>query len=184
MSQSFNRPDDPHIPPSGWVERFAHLVAPGGSVLDVACGHGRHTRYFLERGHPVVAVDIDPSALRPQPGLEIIEADLEGAPWPLPGHTFAGVVVTNYMHRPLMPRLMESLAPGGVLLYATFGQGNERLGRPRNPDFLLAPGELLQAFPGLQVVAYEQGEFLTPKHAIRQRFCGVRQTTPVSHQTR
>lgn len=175
---SFDRPSKPVTAPSNWVARFAPLVAAGAPVLDVACGDGRHVRFFLERGHRVSAVDQDISGLADLQGddrVEIVEADIEdGQPWPFPGRTFGAVVVTNYMHRPLFQVLADSLAPGGVLLFETFGQGNERLGRPRNPDFLLQPGELLRAYQDrLQIVAYEHGEEREPRPAIRQRIVAV-----------
>jgi SAM-dependent methyltransferase len=167
-------------PPSGWVARFAPLIAPGGAALDLACGRGRHTRFLLARGHPVVAVDRDISRLAglgPAPGLETIEADLEdGSPWPLEGRRFAAVVVTNYLHRPLFPAIVEAVAAGGVLIFETFAAGNERFGRPSNPDYLLRPGELLDAVRGaLRVVAYEDGVVETPGPAAIQRICAISQ---------
>jgi SAM-dependent methyltransferase len=145
----------------------------------VAAGRGRHTRYFKSLGHHVTAVDRDISGLRDRAGsgVEILAADLEdGSPWPLGGRQFDGVVVTNYLHRPLVPRLAGALAPGGVLIYETFGVGNERFGKPSNPDFLLRPGELLDfaAAHGLQVLAYECGEVTEPKRAIIQRMVAQR----------
>jgi SAM-dependent methyltransferase len=174
--------DDPHesLVPSPWIERFADLAPEGGVVLDVAAGAGRHARLFLARGHPVVAVDRDTERLArsfaDQPGLEIVTADLEdGSPWPLDGRRFAGVVVTNYLSRPLLPTLVASVLPGGVLLYETFALGNERLGRPSNPDFLLRPGELLEVVRGqLDVVAYECREVAQPRPAVVQRIAAVR----------
>ncbi len=162
--------------PSAWVVRFAGLVASGGPVLDVACGGGRHTRLFLDRGHPVTAVDRDVSALADlgtRPDLQLLEADLEdGRAFPLAGHQFAGVIVTNYLHRPLFPGLIAALAPGGVLLMETFAQGNERFGRPRNPDDLLRPGELLDVVRGsLRVLAYEDLVVEHPRPAAVQRIC-------------
>lgn len=175
-------------PPSRWVTRFVPLVRQGGPVLDLACGSGRHTRLFAGRGHPVTAIDrtlagVADLAGRP-PGRsapELIEADLEdGSPWPLPAdRRFAAVVVTNYLHRPLFPRLLGSLEPGGVLIYETFGQGNERFGRPSSPDFLLAPGELLDRVGHqLQVVAFEQGVTDFPRRAVVQRLCAVADPAP------
>jgi len=162
---------------SPWVSRFAPLV-PDGPVLDVACGGGRHARLFLERGHKVTAMDRDLGATH-APGAELIQADLEdGSPWPLPGRLFAGVVVTNYLWRPLLPRLVEALAPGGVLIYETFAQGNERFGSPRNPDFLLARGELLRVAEGLCVVAYEDG--IEDEARVVQRICAVNGGGPFS----
>ncbi|MFQ5958712.1 MAG: class I SAM-dependent methyltransferase [Alphaproteobacteria bacterium] len=164
--------------PSPWVERFAPLVPAGAAVLDVACGGGRHTRLFLARGHPVTAIDRDLTDLdlaADTPGLTLIEADLEaGAPWPLGDARFGGVVVINYLHRPLFPALVAALAPGGALIYDTFAAGNERYGRPRNPDHLLRSGELLEAVGGaLRVVAYEEIEVKTPRPAMKQRICAV-----------
>lgn len=145
-------------------------------MLDVAAGRGRHTRYLCERGHPVVAVDRDVSGLadlRGQRGIELHEADLENHPWPFPGRTFDGVVVANYLHRPLLAVLAESVADRGVLIYETFARGHERLGRPRNPDFLLREGELLEAFgrAPFAVVGYQQVREDSPTPAVRQRIC-------------
>lgn len=142
------------------MARFAGLVPAGGRVLDVACGGGRHARFFLERGHPVTVVDRDTSGvadLGANPNVEILDADLEaGTPWPFAGRAFDGVIVTNYLWRPILPDIVASVAPGGVLLYETFARGHEQFGHPRNPDFLLKPGELLDAVRGaLQVTAYE-----------------------------
>lgn len=167
--------------PSRWVRRWAHLVAPGGAVLDVASGAGRHARFFAQRGHPVTALDRDAAALatsRDVPGIDTRECDLEGAPWPLAEEQrFAAVVVTNYLHRPLMPRLIDALAPGGVLIYETFAQGNETVGKPSNPAFLLAPGELFAACaPALRVIAYQDGFLSQPREAFIQRICAVRET--------
>lgn len=157
--------------PSDWVVRWTPRIARG-KVLDLACGGGRHARFLLAQGHQVVAVDREPQIL---PGVRFVQADLEdGSPWPLPGERFQGIVVANYLHRPLLPRLAESLAPGGVLLYETFMLGNERYGKPANPAFLLRPGELWAAFGGLQVIAFEQGRVSRPKPAMIQRLCAVR----------
>lgn len=157
---------------SEWVTRWAPLVGRG-PVLDVACGAGRHARLFAERGLEVFAVDRDEQAL-PAP-IRFVKADLEdGSPWPFPGRRFAAVVVANYLHRPLLARLMEIVDEGGVLIYETFMAGNERYGRPSNPDFLLRPGELLEAFGSLNVVAFEQGTVERPKKAAVQRICVIR----------
>ncbi|MGH9180334.1 MAG: class I SAM-dependent methyltransferase [Acidimicrobiales bacterium] len=139
------------------------MIATAGPVLDLACGSGRHTRFFLDRGHPVVAVDREVAGLgdlRGTPGLEVIEADLEtGAPFPLSRRRFAGVVVTWYLHRPRLADLVDSVAPGGVLLYETFGPGRDPSTRPVRPDFVLESGELLEVVRGeLAVVAFEEGE--------------------------
>ena len=157
--------------PSAWVERWAPLVA-GGTVLDVACGSGRHSQFFLGRNLEVVAVDREPQQI---PGARFVQADLEdGSPWPLPGERFEGVVVTNYLNRELFPVIQESLKPGGVLIYETFMLGNERFGKPSNPAFLLRPGELLECFKGLAVKGFEEGEVSAPKPAMIQRLCAVR----------
>ena len=156
--------------PSGWVVRWAPLVTQG-TILDLACGGGRHAKFFLERNLKVVAVDRDAQDI---PGARFIRADLEdGSPWPLPGERFEAVVVTNYLHRPLFPKILESLRPGGVLIYETFMLGNERFGRPSNPEFLLRSGELLQAFAGLQVQGFEEGPVTEPKPAMIQRLCAI-----------
>ncbi|HJN20686.1 MAG: class I SAM-dependent methyltransferase [Alphaproteobacteria bacterium] len=157
--------------PSFWVVRFASLIVPGGPVLDLACGSGRHADVFLERGHPVTAVDRDISRLMAP--ATAVTADLEADPWPFAGAAFAGVVVTNYLHRPLFPEIIAALAPGGVLIYETFAEGNERHGRPSNPDFLLRHGELLEiaTMGGLRVFAYEDLEVSGPQPACVQRLC-------------
>jgi SAM-dependent methyltransferase len=166
--------------PSRWVRRWAHLIAAGGTVLDVASGSGRHARWLAGQGHPVTALDRDAAALASLagvPGVATLECDLEGAPWPLAADArFAAIVVTNYLHRPLMPRLIDALAPGGVLIYETFAQGNETVGKPSNPAFLLAPGELLDVCrPALRVIAYQDGFLSQPREAYIQRICAVRE---------
>jgi SAM-dependent methyltransferase len=165
---------------SPWIRRFAWLVPAGGTVLDLACGAGRHARYFLGLGHPVLALDRDLGGvadLDGQPGVELLRADLEdGGPFPLAGRRFAGVVVTNYLWRPLLPALVAAVAPGGCLLYETFALGNERFGRPANPDYLLRPHELLDAVAGrLRVVAYEDLVESEPRPAARQRLAARRE---------
>jgi SAM-dependent methyltransferase len=166
---------DPHevAEPSAWVQRWAALIRPGGDVLDVACGSGRHARFLARLGFEVHAVDRDASLLEDVPqGVEVLEADVEAGPWPYAGRRFDAIVVTNYLHRALLPTLVASLDPGGVLLYETFAQGNERFGKPSNPAFLLAPGELLDAVRGkLRVLAYEDLVVDTPRPAAIQRIC-------------
>ncbi len=175
--------EDPQAPhgisqPSAWVVRFSEMLPKLGEILDLACGGGRHSRYFLARERKVVAVDRDVSAVADLEGrMEIIECDLEdGGPFPLAGRRFAGVVVTNYLYRPLFPSLMAAVAPNGLLIYETFARGNERFGRPKNPDHLLRPGELLEAVRGtLRVLAYEDLIVETPRPAAVQRICARRE---------
>ena len=160
--------------PSVWVRRWTHLVPAGADVLDVACGFGRHMRWFASQGHPVVGVDQSPDAVASLAGVgEVLLADIEGGLWPFTGRTFGGVVVTNYLWRPLFPSIVESVAPGGVLIYETFAAGNETVGKPSRPDFLLQPGELLRACEGLRIVAYEDG-FLDEPARFVQRIAAVR----------
>ncbi|MBL0419482.1 class I SAM-dependent methyltransferase [Ramlibacter sp. AW1] len=167
-------------PVSDWVRRWAPLVPAGGTVLDVACGSGRHLRWFAGRGHAVCGVDRNAEAIAAlQPLGEAVCADIENGPWPFPGRRFDAVVVTNYLWRPLLPVLAESVAPGGVLLYETFAQGNETVGRPSRPDFLLRPGELLRAFACLRVVAYEDGFLEAPARFV-QRLAAVH--APAEHE--
>lgn len=175
---------------SDWIVRWSHLIAPGATVLDVAAGSGRHARWFAARGQRVVALERDPAALKALAGIEgvkAVAADLEdGSPWPIPDTArFGAVVVTNYLHRPLFPRLVASLAPGGFLLYETFAQGNETVGKPSNPAFLLAPGELLDTVRGaLRVVAFEDGYTALPRPAFVQRICAVREAAPAGDMAR
>ena len=165
------------LAPSAWVCRFARLIATGGTVLDLACGQGRHARYLAGLGYRVEAVDRDSAALAALAGVAGVVtrcADLEGSPWPCGAGRFDGVVVTNYLHRPLMAALLDALRPGGVLIYETFALGNEMLGRPSKPEFLLRPGELLQWVEGrLSVLAFEQGLVDRPKPAVIQRICAA-----------
>jgi SAM-dependent methyltransferase len=151
------------------------LIKPGGRVLDLAAGGGRHTKLLLEMGFAVAAVDREVEALRPLAGsrCEVRAIDLEtGAPWPL-GGGYDAIVVTNYLHRPLLPEIAAALASGGVVIYETFAVGNERFGRPRNPEFLLRPGELLDTFAALTVLAFEQGEVSRPRAAVIQRIAAL-----------
>jgi len=163
--------------PSLWVRRWAGLIRPGGRVLDVACGYGQHLRFLKSQGFSVVGVDRDEAAIgafKGIGGIEIQVADIEAGPWPFAPANFDGVVVTNYLHRPLFRNLVDALLPGGVLIYETFARGNERHGRPTNPEFLLRPGELLHSLEPLAIVAFEQGLISVPKPAAVQRVCAVR----------
>jgi SAM-dependent methyltransferase len=171
-------------PPSAWVQRWSHLVPERGVVLDVACGYGRHARWFYERNHPLALVDRAQAAIEfiatalPARSIQTVEAvvaDIEEGPWPFEGRQFEAVIVTNYLWRPLLPTLLASLAPGGVLIYETFTQGNETVGKPSRPDFLLRPGELLQVCQGLKVVAFEEGFEERPPRFV-QRITAVRES--------
>ncbi len=169
---------EPHTP-SAWVRRFLPLIRKGGRVLDLAAGAGRHTRLLLDMGFSVTAVDRDIAGLRPLAGdkCDIRAIDLEAGPpagalAPL-GGDYDGIVVTNYLHRPLFASIAAALAPGGVVIYETFAIGNERFGRPRNPDFLLRPGELLHAFAALTIVAFEAGEVSLPRPSVIQRIAAI-----------
>jgi SAM-dependent methyltransferase len=151
------------------VRRWSHLVPPGAAVLDVACGSGRHVRWFHERGARVTGVDRDAAAVEPLRAMaEVIVADIENGPWPLRGRRFDAVIVSNYLWRPLLPTIVHSVADGGVLIYETFALGNEAFGKPSNPDFLLQPGELLGAVAGLAVVAFEQGLADAPARVVQR----------------
>jgi len=165
--------------PSTSVQRWSHLVAPGARVLDVACGSGRHLRWFAQHGCRVTGVDRDAEALEASRscGAELIHADIESGPWPLAQRRFDAVVVTNYLWRALLPKIVESVDAGGVLIYETFALGNERYGKPSNPDFLLRPGELLTLVQGLRVVAFEDGFAAAPERCV-QRIVAARETGP------
>jgi SAM-dependent methyltransferase len=184
-------------PASVWVQRWSHLVKPGASVLDVGCGHGRHVRWFAQRHHPVWGIDRDQAAVaamadltRPEAGrspVQIVLADIENSPWPLMDglapRQFEAVVVTNYLWRPLLPTLLASLAPGGVLIYETFATGNETIGKPSRADFLLQTGELLKVCANLRVVAFEDGFIDQPARFV-QRIVAVNSTTDTAPPTR
>ena len=168
----------PIAAPSPWLTRWAHLIRPGGRVLDLACGSGRHSAWLAAQGFAVLAVDRDAEAIAALPsGIERRTVDLEQGAWPLAdAGRFDAVVVTNYLHRPLWPHLIEVLAPRGVLIYETFAAGNETVGKPSRPDFLLRPGELLEvAHDALRVVGYEDGTLEVPRTAFVQRICAVRE---------
>ncbi len=185
-------------PASSWVQRWSQLVKPGGVVLDVACGRGRHAIWFYERNHPVVLVDRSQDAIEsiakviPASACEAVVADIENGPWPFAGRQFDAMVVTNYLWRPLLPTLRASLAPGGVLIYETFTQGNETVGKPSRPDFLLRTGELLVICEGLRVVAFEDGFHAGPQGqsprfvqriaAVRENASGADHPEPTRYQ--
>jgi SAM-dependent methyltransferase len=169
--------------PSAWVTRWAHLISAGGSVLDLACGSGRHVRWLASRGHRVTGLDRDAEALAPLAAVaETVLADIENGLWPLGDRRFDAVVVTNYLWRPLMPQIIASLAPGGVLLYETFAHGNASVGKPSRPDFLLQPGELLRHAAGLRIVAFEDGFLAEPPRFV-QRIAAVQEPAPASAST-
>jgi SAM-dependent methyltransferase len=165
--------------PSDWVRRWAPLIRPGGTVLDLACGSGRHARWLATQGLRVTGVDRDAAALQPLAAMaETVVADLEdGSPWPLPGRRFDAVVVTNYLWRPLWPQILAALAEGGVLIYETFAAGQQGIGRPSRPEFLLQPGELLRLAAALHVVAYEDGFVADPPRFV-QRIAAVSAPPP------
>lgn len=174
-----------NTPPSPWVVRFAPLIPAGGEVLDLACGHGRHARFLARLGYRVEAVDRDAVALATLAGVEGIHTlctDLEAGPWPYYAHVFDGIVVSRYLWRPLMPQLFNALAPGGVLIYETFMEGQQLYGKPHNPAHLLRPGELIELVAKrLTVIAFEQGEIRgdAGEPQVVQRLC-ARRGRPVS----
>ncbi len=168
---------------SPWVSRYAHLAPEGLPVLDVACGSGRHSRFFLKRGYCVTGVDLDVSDFKlidDTDQLTLIERDLEdGMVWQFGTQAYGTVVVTNYLHRPILAPLVAAVAPGGVLIYETFAQGNEAYGKPKHPDHLLRPGELIEMVRGkLQIVAYEHGYINRPRRAVVERICAVNGQLP------
>lgn len=159
---------------SAWVKRWAPLIPDGASVLDVACGSGRHMAYFQSRGCGVTGLELDPQAVQQCRAYgRVVQADLENQPWPLPGETFDALVVTRYLWRPLFPALLAALKPSGILIYETFAHGNETVGRPTRPQFLLQPGELLQVCNELEIIAYENGFLAHPDRFI-QRICAAK----------
>jgi SAM-dependent methyltransferase len=158
-----------------WVKRFLPLIKPGGLVLDLAAGSGRHVRLLRDCGFAVCAIDRDITALSAfaGPRCEVRRSDLETDGYQQLGNDYDGIIVTNYLHRPLLSAIARALAPGGVLIYETFAHGNERFGHPHNPDFLLRPGELLEAFTALTIVAFEQGQVSAPRPAVIQRLAAI-----------
>jgi SAM-dependent methyltransferase len=160
--------------PSRWVQRWAPLLPAGARVLDVACGSGRHLRWLAARGFMLTGIDRDAAATAAlHPLAEVVVADIETGPWPLAGRRFDAVLVTNYLWRPLLPTLVDSVADGGLLIYETFADGQQTVGRPSQPDFLLRPGELIAACAGLRVLAYEDG-FLSDPDRFVQRIVAAR----------
>lgn len=174
MKKSMRSPQS-SLAPSAWVKRFLPLIKPSGLVLDLAAGSGRHVRLLRDCGFAVRAVDRDITALSALAGpcCEVRRIDLETEDHRQLGQGYDGIIVANYLHRPLFPAIANALAPGGVLIYETFARGNERFGRPHNPDFLLHPGELLEAFTMLTTVAFEQGQVSVPRAAVIQRLVAV-----------
>lgn len=173
-------PTDSHGlgPVSDWVRRWSHLVPSTASVLDIACGQGRHMKWFADKGCTVTGIDRSPEAIHAAARFgEAVLADIENGPWPLVNgaqtRQFEAVVVTNYLWRPLFPVMIQSVAPGGVLIYETFSQGNETVGKPSRPDFLLRPAELLSVFKNLRIVAFEEGFLENPSRFV-QRIAAVR----------
>ncbi len=166
--------------PSSWILKFAPLIKNQGLVLDLACGSGRHAKWLAQQGYQVNAIDRDPTALAQMEGIGNIHAqlmDLEAATPPIFEHNYDGIIVSRYLHRPLLTTLVKILNPNGILIYETFMQGNERLGKPSNPDFLLKPDELLNTYsPLLKVLAFEQGEVMAPRQAMLQRICAQKTT--------
>jgi SAM-dependent methyltransferase len=170
---------------SSWVERWSHLVTPQGSVLDIACGQGRHMQWFALRGHPVFGVDRSPDAIRAASCFgEAVLADIENGPWPLLSgdqvRQFKAVIVTHYLWRPLFPVIAQSVAPGGLLLYETFSSGNETVGKPSRPDFLLRPAELLETFSSMRIVAFEDGFLQNPPRFV-QRIAAIQPEPPCAN---
>ncbi len=154
---------------SSWVARWQPLLTPGSTVLDLACGGGRHMRYLAAQGHCVTGVDRTPELLAPLRAVgEVVCADLEDGPWPLAGRVFDAIVVTNYLWRPRWAQLRDNLAPGGILLYETFAAGHAAYGRPARPEFLLQPQELLTLCQGWHVLAYEHGLLAEPERMVQR----------------
>jgi len=162
-------------PPSPWIVKYVPLIPKNGRVLDLACGNGRHAIWLAKQGYQVDALDRDAKALANMAGIENINisiADLETGSWSGSGQRYDGIIVSRYLYRPLLSQLAKMLKPDGILIYETFMAGNERYGKPSNPDFLLLPNELLEIYsPLLSIIAFEQGEVKTPRPAVMQRIC-------------
>ena len=162
--------------PADWVVTHTPLIKAGGTILDLACGRGRHTRYMLEQGFRVMAVDLNLEGMGDlliHPSLAVLGADLEEGNWPLGNAEFDGIIVTNYLHRPLFPYILSALSPDGVLIYETFMDGNAEHGRPTNPDFLLQSDELPDICKRLEIHAFKQGFEENPKPAMKQKIVAI-----------
>ena len=164
--------------PNKWVECYSSLIPFGKGVLDLACGSGRHTGMLLNNGYQVTAVDIDTTLVKQNfsnKKLNIVKCDLETlSSWPFGKNSFLGIIVVNYLHRPLYSRIMESLEEGGVLIYQTFADGNSRYGKPKNPDYLLKRGELKTVFGGMRIISYQHGYLSYPSQSVVQRICCIK----------
>ena len=162
--------------PSAWLQRFA--PTPPGTALDVACGAGRNLRWLAAQGWQVTGVDRDAAATAALRDVaEIVDADIEGAPWPLPGRQFDLVVVCNYLWRPLASTIQAAVKPGGWLVWETFADGQQTIGRPSRPDFLLQRGELLRLCSGWRIVAYEDVFEAGVNARFVQRVAAIRPST-------
>ena len=165
------------LAPSTWVKKCSELLRPGSTILDLACGSGRHANYLAAQGHDITALDKSSEALAKissSIGIHPFEFDLETGSWPFSERKFDAIVVTNYLYRPIMQNIVDALYPSGILIYETFMSGNERYGRPSSPDFLLRPNELIDlVHKKLEILLYEAGRVNYPKPALIQRICAV-----------
>ncbi len=163
--------------PSPWIVEHAACIPRAGRVLDLACGSGRHSVWLAAHGYQVDAVDRDEQAVAHMQGMHNINvkiADIETGNWPESVELYDGIIVSRYLFRPLLQKLAAMLKPDGVLIYETFMEGNERYGRPRNPDFLLQPHELSTVYaPLLKIHAFWQGEVAGEVPAVMQRICAI-----------
>jgi SAM-dependent methyltransferase len=160
--------------PSVWVSEWAGLIENADaspSVLDVACGSGRHMAHLSQLGMLCTGIDRDEAALLTAQAFgTIVCADIQQGPWPIPGRQFDAVLVTHYLWRPLLPTILDSVRPGGVLIYETFSQAHAKLGRPSRPEFLLQHGELLTICQAaqMQILAYQDLILQNPKRAMQR----------------
>jgi SAM-dependent methyltransferase len=177
MTPTLNKSPSNHLhaqgPASDWVKRWTHLIDARGAVLDIACGQGRHMQWFAEKGHAVTGIDRSTEALSVAKRFgEVILADIENNPWPLINgdeiRQFQAVIVTNYLWRPLFPVIENSVSPGGLLIYETFSHGNETVGKPSRPEFLLQPAELLASFKAMRIIAFEEGFLEDPPRFVQR----------------